>query len=384
MSSSSQRLISLDVFRGLAIASMILVNTPGSWSHVYPPLLHAEWHGFTPTDLVFPAFLFIAGVAMAFSLRKYLPTDNNVAPNNLAPRSVYLRLGRRCLMLFGLGLFLNIFGLVLKTWPAVDWSTVRWLGVLQRISLAYFGAALLVLRLPRRVLWGVSAGILLVYWAMLSLIPVPDFPLGDLSPEGNVAGYIDRLLLGSNHLYKPYFDPEGFLSTLPSIVTVLAGYFTGDWLRSQPRTHRTSLTLVMWGLAGVVSGSLWGLLFPINKQLWTSSYVLYSAGWSLLVLAFCFELIEVRQIRRWGWPFLVMGMNAIFVFVASGIIIRILYNTQVGSGEDALSTYAWLYETLFVPWAGNLNGSLLFAIANVLIWMGVLALMYRQRWFLKL
>ncbi|NEO88644.1 MAG: DUF1624 domain-containing protein, partial [Spirulina sp. SIO3F2] len=231
MPSANQRLMSLDVFRGLAIAAMILVNTPGSWSHVYPPLLHAEWHGFTPTDLVFPAFLFIAGVAMAFSLRKYLRPD---VKNRPSARSFYLRLGRRCLLLFGLGLFLNSFGLVLKTWPAVDWSTLRWLGVLQRISLAYLGAALLVYHCPRRWLRVVSVGILLLYWALLNWVPVPDFPLGDLSPEGNVAGYLDRLLLGSSHLYKPYFDPEGFLCTLPSVVTVLLGYFTGSWLRSQP------------------------------------------------------------------------------------------------------------------------------------------------------
>ncbi|NEO85303.1 MAG: DUF5009 domain-containing protein, partial [Spirulina sp. SIO3F2] len=192
------------------------------------------------------------------------------------------------------------------------------------------------------------------------------------------------LLLGSSHLYKPYFDPEGFLCTLPSVVTVLLGYFTGSWLRSQPRDSHTSMTMVLWGLTGVVSGSLWGLLLPINKQLWTSSYVLYSAGWSLLILALCFELLEVRQVRRWGLPFVAMGMNAIFVFVASGIIVRILYNTRIGKGEAALSTYTWLYTTLFAPWAGELNGSLAFAIANVLIWLGILYGLYRWRWFIKL
>ncbi|MGB0562660.1 MAG: acyltransferase family protein [Spirulinaceae cyanobacterium] len=379
MSTAHQRLISLDVFRGLAIAAMILVNTPGSWGHVYPPLLHAEWHGFTPTDLVFPAFLFIAGVAMAFSWRTYLKPQPDQPQ-----RSPYGRLARRCLLLFGLGLFLNAFGLVLKTWPAVDWGSLRWLGVLQRISLAYLGASLLVLNCPRRWLRLVTLGILLIYWALLMFVPVPDFPLGDLSPEGNAAGYIDRLLLGSNHLYTPHFDPEGFLSTLPAIATVLLGYFTGDWLRSQPRESDTSMTLILWGLSSIVTGSLWGLLLPINKQLWTSSYVLYSAGWSLLVLAVCFELIDVRQVRHWGSPWQMLGMNAIFVFVASGVIVRILYNTRVGRGEDAPSTYRWLYETLFVPWAGNLNGSLAFAIVNVLIWLGVGYAMYRWRWFIKL
>jgi predicted acyltransferase len=377
MTSSSSRLVSLDVFRGLAIASMILVNTPGSWSHVYPPLLHAEWHGFTPTDLVFPAFLFIAGAAMAFSLGKY-HTDTAI------DTALYLRILRRCALLFALGLFLNSFGFIWKHWPSPDFRDLRILGVLQRISLAYLGGSLLALNLKRRGLWIATGGILLLYWLILMAVPVPGVGVGSLTPEGNVAGYVDRLILGASHLYTPTFDPEGLLSTLPSIATVLLGYFTGDWLRDQPRTSRTSGGLVMFGLAAVILGALWGLALPINKQLWTSSYVLYSGGWSLLLLAACYELIEVRNIRRWSFPLQVMGMNAIFVFVASGIVVRILYYTQVGSGAEAPSTYRWLYETLFVPWAGALNGSLLFAIANILIWYVVLYGLYRKGWFLKL
>ncbi len=367
---ASKRLMSLDVFRGLAIASMILVNTPGSWQHVYPPLLHAEWHGFTPTDLVFPAFLFIVGVAMAFSFAKY---TKGLKPD---PR-VYWRVFRRCAILFLLGLLLNGF-------PNYDLGELRIMGVLQRISLAYLLAALAVLKLPRFGLWLLCAAILLGYWGALVWLPVPGVGAGDLTPDGNFAAYVDRLILGTQHLYQQGdFDPEGLASTLPATVTVLTGYLTGAWLRDQPRQSLTSLTLIAFGITGIFIGWQWDALFPINKQLWTSSYVLFTTGWSLLILALCYETIEVWGLRFWGIPFEIAGLNAIFLFVASGVVTRILYRTQIGSGEDAPSTYTWLYETLFVPWAGELNGSLLFAIANLLIWWLVLYFMYRRGWFVK-
>ncbi len=367
---ASKRLLSLDVFRGLAIASMILVNNPGSWQHVYSPLLHAEWHGFTPTDLIFPAFLFIAGVAMAFSFAKY---TKSLQPD---PR-VYWRIGRRCLILFLLGLLLNGF-------PTYNWSELRLLGVLQRISLAYLLAALAALKLPRLGLWVLSATILLGYWGALMVIPVPGFGAGDLSPEGNLIGYIDRLLLGQQHLYRQGdFDPEGLLSTLPAVVTVLTGYLTGSWLRDQPRQSLTSLTLLSFGIIGIVVGWYWGNLFPLNKQLWTSPFVLLSSGWSLVLLAICYEIIEVWRLRRWATPLEIMGLNAIALFVGSGLVARLLYRLPLGREADAPSTYTWLYQTLFVPWAGELNGSLLFALTWVLLWWLVLYLLYRRGWFLK-
>ncbi len=372
------RLTALDVFRGLAIAGMILVNNPGSWKHVYPPLLHAEWHGCTPTDLVFPTFLFIIGVAMAFSLAKYLegPTRERSPAAKL-----YWRIGRRCGLLFALGLFLNGFsGLLVNGF--YDFSTIRIMGVLQRIALAYLLAAIVIFWLPRSRQWVLAGTILLVYWLALSIG-------GDLSPTGNLGAAFDRLILGSAHLYAyPPFDsqgdPEGLFSTLPAVVTILLGYFTGQWLRHQQVRSRTSKHLMRLGLAGLAIGSLWGLLFPINKQLWTSSYVLFTAGWSLLLLALCYETIEVRGWRRWGWPFEVVGLNAIFVFVASGMLARILLKTYIGAGEDALNVYTWIYQQGFQSWAGSMNGSLAFAIATVLFWWIVLYGMYRQRWFLKL
>ncbi|MBD2577814.1 heparan-alpha-glucosaminide N-acetyltransferase domain-containing protein [Oscillatoria sp. FACHB-1406] len=369
----AKRLKSLDVFRGMAIAGMILVNTPGSWDHIYPPLEHAEWDGFTPTDLVFPAFLFISGVAMAFSLAKYL-TDNNRPTGN-----VYARIARRCLLLFALGLMLNSANLLLGLQ-----KNLRILGVLQRIAIAYFFGAIAVLNLPRRALWLGSAFLLLYYWWAVTSIPVPGFGSGNLTLEGNLVGYIDRTLLGQQFMYKQApFDPEGLFSTLPAIVTVIAGYLTGDYLRRAPIKSSTSVNLLLFGLGSLVIGYLWGNIFPVNKQLWTSSYVLVSAGWSLLLLAACYEAIEVRKIEKWGFPFEVMGANAIFLFVASGLVTRMFYVLKVGAGEKAPSLYAWIYENGFVPWAGELNGSLLFAIATVALWWLVLYGMYRKGWFFK-
>lgn len=378
MTNLSQRFVSLDVFRGIAIASMILVNNPGSWGSVYPPLLHAEWHGFTPTDWVFPGFLFISGTTMAFSLRKYM--DKN-SPNP----QLYWHIFRRCLILFALGFFLNessiFLDILLNPNSKYVWmdmiTDIRIMGVLQRISLAYFFGAVAVLNLPKRGLWALLAGILIGYWLIMMLA-------GDFTQEGNFAGYIDRLILGQQHIYTEYYDPEGLFSTIPSVGTVLLGYLTGYWLRDQPKHYQTSLGLVAFGLIVLILGSLWGLFFPINKALWTSSYVLYSAGWSLLVLALCYELIEVRNIRRWTVPFRVMGLNAIFVFVASGFIVRILYRFYIGTGENAVTSYAWLYNNLFLPWAGAYPGSLLFAMTNVFFWFIVLYIMYLRGWFIKI
>ncbi|AFY45380.1 Heparan-alpha-glucosaminide N-acetyltransferase [Nostoc sp. PCC 7107] len=375
-STPSTRLVSLDVFRGIAIASMILVNNPGSWDYIYPPLDHAEWHGCTPTDLVFPFFLFIVGVAMPFSFAKYTPENRPTA-------TVYQRILRRGLILFALGLFLALFTLTLD-WLikgiTPNFSTLRIMGVLQRISLAYVIAALAVLNLSRRGLWILAAVILIGYWLAMQFIPVPGFGAGNLTPEGNLGGYIDRIILGK-HIYRSgSFDPEGLFSTLPAVVTVFLGYFTGDWLRTQPIKSRTSINLVIFGLITLIIGQLWGFIFPINKQLWTSSYVLFTAGWALLTLALCYELIEVRHFRRWGLPLEVMGLNAIFLFVASGIFTRILLKTKIGSS----TTYTWIYEHLFRPWAGTFNGSLIFAIIMVLFWWTILYGMYRRRCFFKI
>ncbi|MGB3534256.1 MAG: heparan-alpha-glucosaminide N-acetyltransferase domain-containing protein [Microcoleaceae cyanobacterium] len=369
------RLTSLDVFRGIAIAGMILVNNPGSWNHVYPALLHAEWHGYTPTDLVFPFFLFIVGVAMAFSLSKYA-RENRTLEQHI-PRPIYLRIFRRCISLFLLGLALNGF-------PNYDLSNIRIMGVLQRISLAYLFSTIAIFHLSRKQLWILFIFILLGYWGMIQLIPVPVYGAGNLTPEGNLGAYIDTIILSAEHLWRggPY-DPEGLFSTFPAIATVLMGYLSGDWLKQQPTTTKTSISLIISGLSAVLLGHLCGIFIPINKALWTSSYVLVTAGWALLLLAICYETIEVRGWRRWGYPFKVMGVNSIFLFVASGFFARILNYTYIGNSANAPTTKIWIYQNFFQSWAGYLNGSLFFAVTTVFFWWLILYGMYRKGWFLK-
>lgn len=374
-----KRLTSLDVFRGITITGMILVNMAGVADQVYPPLLHADWNGCTPTDLVFPFFLFIIGVAIAFSFSKYKENKLTLGLGHTVPLG---RILRRSAILFALGLLLNGF------WN-YNWSTIRIMGVLQRISLAYLLATLVILKLPRKGQWAIALLLLLGYWLAMSFIPVPGYGVGNLSRDGNLGAYLDRLIIGTAHLYKgdnfnSMGDPEGLFSTLPAVVSVLLGYFTGDWLRKQPVNSRTSMDLVLVGLSGLVIGEVWGFWFPINKKLWTSSYVVFTAGWALLLLAACYELIEVRGLRRWGKPFEIMGLNAIFAFVASVLMIKTLVKTHIGTGEKAPTTYTWIYEHVFVPWAGAMNGSLFFAMVTVLFWWVVLYGMYRQRWFVKI
>ncbi|WP_017651078.1 acyltransferase family protein [Fortiea contorta] len=373
------RLTSLDVFRGLTIAGMILVNMVGVAEDKYPSLDHAEWNGCTPTDLVFPFFLFIVGVAMTFSLSKY--TEGN-EPNS----TVYGRIFRRAAILFALGLLLN--GFWNKGLWTFDFSSIRLMGVLQRISLSYLLASVAVLNLPRKGQWILAAALLIGYWLLMMYVPVPGYGAGVLTREGNLGAYVDRLIIPKAHLYKGdgfnfMGDPEGLFSTIPAVVSVLAGYFSGQWIRSQPVRSRTSLGLALFGIGCLIIGWAWGWTFPINKKLWTSSYVVFSSGWALLLLAACYELIEVRLIRRWSQPFKIMGLNAIALFVASVLLIKVLAKTNIGTGENAQSIYNWLYQNVFATWAGTYNGSLLFALATVLFWWMVAVLMYRQHWFIK-
>ncbi len=361
------RLLSLDAFRGLTIAGMILVNNPGSWSHIYAPLRHAEWHGWTPTDLIFPFFLFIVGVAIPFSFARRLKAGGS-------------RLGllwhvlRRALILFGLGLFMAAY-------PRFDFGDLRIMGVLQRIGLVYLLAAPAYLYLGRRGRAWATVALLLGYWALLTLVPVPGYGPGDLSPEGNLGAYLDRMLLG-DRLWQGTWDPEGLLSTLPALATTLLGIFTGEWLRAGGSPTLKVVGLLLAGGAGIGLGLFWGLGFPINKALWTSSYVLFTAGAALLLLGLLYGVMEVGGLRAWAKPLYVYGMNAIAVFVASGLVAKQMGLTRVGMGEVPLK--AWIYERLFASWAGPLNGSLFFALAYVLIWLAMMWVLYRRRIFIKI
>jgi predicted acyltransferase len=379
------RLISLDVFRGMTIALMILVNMaslPGDGKK-YLWLDHAPWHGFTIADLVFPFFLYIIGVAMAFSLGKYTSGSVNIT------KAAYWQFVRRSLILFGLGLLLNnlLWNFNLtdpKIFP--DLANLRIMGVLQRIGIAFFVSAIAILNLSNRRIWILSGTILIAYWILLTFFPALDNSDGAFSKAGNLAAYIDRAILTTAHLHKgsgSLSDPEGLFSTLPAIVSVLFGFLTGDWLKRQTLASRTSLNLVMFGLAALVIGLIWNSFFPINKKLWTSSYVMFTTGWGLISLAACYELVDVRKYRKWFKPFEIMGLNAIFLYVASIVLIKLLMVNKIGSGDGAKSVYEWSSNAIF-GWAGALNGGVLFAIATVSIWMGVAYVMYRQKWFLKI
>jgi len=362
------RLVSLDIFRGMTIAFMIIVNTPGSWQYVYAPLRHAKWHGCTPTDLVFPFFLFIVGVSMWFSLKKYGHELNG---------SSFVRIARRVLAIFALGLFLNIFPYFDR-----DYSTLRIMGVLQRIALAYGIAALICTTVDRSYLWIVTAAILLLYWGALALGGGSD----PYSLEGNLALKVDQAILGKKHLYTGFgipFDPEGLLSTLPAICTVITGYYTGGILGKGKGTKGVFKTLVIGaGLTGL--GLLWNKFLPMNKPLWTSSYVLYSAGLAMVGLGFVYWLADVVKFQRWGTFFMIFGTNALFSFFLAGIWTKLLLFIKVSPSGEKMSLYSLFYENFFAKVAGNMNGSLLFAIVQMLIIWSIALILYRKKVFIKL
>ena len=364
------RLTSLDVFRGITIAGMILVNNPGSWSFVYPPLRHAEWHGWTPTDLIFPFFLFIVGVAMAFSLVARLESGDDRS-------AIFLKVLKRSLIIIGIGLFLNAF-------PRFDILDMRYPGVLQRIGIVYFFAAVIAMKTDIRG-QAVTAGLLLfVYWALMVLVPVPGFGMGDLSPDGNLAAFIDRAVFGS-HTWQDTWDPEGLLSTIPAISTTLLGLLTGHLLRSGKERMEIAGWMFVLGWAGILLGLVWNLAFPINKNIWTSSYVIFTAGAALQFLGVCYWLIDIKGWRGWAFPGMVFGMNAIAVYVLSGILVDLMLLIRMPAADGTTtSLYSWFYHHLFVPWAGPLNGSLAFALTYILILFGAMYLLYRRKIFIKI
>ncbi|MCH7530918.1 MAG: DUF5009 domain-containing protein [Gemmatimonadetes bacterium] len=366
---SSARLVSLDAFRGLTIAGMILVNNPGSWAYVYPPLAHAEWHGWTPTDLIFPYFLFIVGVAIPLSFRRRLAEG--------VPRTVLLRhVARRSLLLIAIGL-------LMRAVPSFDFTEMRWAGVLQRIGLVYLAAAGLYLWLKPSGRWVATGGLLLLYWGLMALVPVPGYGAGDLSADGNLAAYLDRMLMGG-HLWQESWDPEGLLSTMPAVVTSLLGIFTGEWLLRDQKGLVQTRGMLVAGAGFVALGLVWDLVFPINKNLWTSSYVLFTAGTALLLFGIMYWAIDVKRWRGW-WlvPLVVYGMNSIAVYVASGMVTKMMVRVRVG-GDGGTSLYAWIYENVFRSWAGDYNGSLSFAVSYVILWLALMWILHRRRIYIKI
>lgn len=362
--------MALDVLRGITVALMILVNTPGSWQHVYPLLTHSKWHGCTLTDLVFPFFLFAVGVSLFFSLAGY---------QNKSGKEALRRVGRRTLLIFALGIFINSY----PQWMT-DYSQLRIMGVLQRIAVAYGIAALIVLAWPRRWLPGIGAFILLSCWGILYFFGGSD----PYSLSGNAAIPLDRAILGENHLYRGFgipFDPEGILGSLPSAVTVLTGYLAGMMIRETGGNQALS-RLVLSGSALTVAGCLWGVVLPINKPLWTGSYVLYTAGLATLLFALLIYIIDVKKYKKWSLLFSVFGMNPLLLFILSvvwGKTLRLLILIPDGFGHP-MPGNAWLYQNIFVPLAGSMNGSLAFALAHIVFFWLVGYVFYRRRFFVKI
>lgn len=365
------RLLSLDVFRGMTVALMILVNNPGDWGHIYWPLEHATWHGCTPTDLVFPFFLFIVGVSIAFAFS-----------GKKADQAAIRKLFVRSLKLFGLGLFLALF-------PKFDITTVRIMGVLQRISLVYLICSLLFLKTSPRTHVSLLVVLLVGYWAVLSLVPVPGVGAANLEPESNFGAWLDRLILTEAHLWKAVrtWDPEGLFSTLPAIATGLSGMLVGQWLLRKDQTESSKIAwLFVAGCGAMLLGWTWDAAgFPLNKSLWTSSYVCWTSGLAIVTLASLHWLIDVQEYRRWTKPFVVYGVNAITVFFLSGLIPRMMGLIKIPLPDgDKMGLQLWLFQHLIAPLFGDpYLASLAGAITFILIWLGILWWMYEKKVIVK-
>ena len=366
-----KRLISLDVFRGITIAGMVMVNNPGSWSTIYWPLAHAEWHGWTPTDLVFPFFLFIVGVAIPLALGKRVDAGGS-------KRDLYWKIVRRTLIIFALGIFLAGF-------PYFNLSTIRIPGVLQRIAVCYLFASIIFLNTKVRTQIIIAIGLSILYWVLMTKLPAPGFAAGDLSKEGSLASYIDRTILGP-HIWRQgkVFDPEGLLSTIPAIATTLIGVLTGQWLRMEKPAYEKVAGMFAAGVVCMVIGWMWNPWFPINKSLWTSSYVFFTGGLALLFLALCYWIIDIRKYIAWTKPFVVFGVNALVLFVASGVMARLLGLIKVSAADgNQIPLQSWIYRNVFLSWLPPYRASLAYAIVFILVWLGLMWILYRRRIFIK-
>ena len=396
-----ERLQSLDVFRGLTIAGMLLVNNPGTWSAIYPPLEHATWNGWTPTDLIFPFFLFIAGVTTHLSLtaRRARGDDEGAIRRQII---------RRGLLIFLLGFLVNGF-------PFFTWGDVagvadptfiqrvvdrlyhwRIMGVLQRIGLAYMIGGLLSQGKSVKRQVATIAVLLYGYWFAMTLLPVPDsgamglLVLGD-APR-TMAAWWDRLLLDwsrfglGNHLWvsSKTWDPEGIFSTIPAIATAMLGNLAGQWLSVRRTLNERLNGMFAVGAIGMMAGLMWNWSFPINKSLWTSSYVVFAAGMATLSIATIMWVVDVQHIRGWTKPFVVYGMNPMVAFVGSGVMARCIYSIfTVNYNGNKISLEAAIYRSLFASWLEPVNASLAFAITFVTFWFLILYVLYRKRIFFK-
>ncbi|MEC3881973.1 acyltransferase family protein [Parapedobacter sp. 10938] len=353
-----RRLVSLDAFRGFTIAAMIIVNTPGSWEHVYAPLRHASWHGVTPTDCIFPFFIFIVGISITLSYRKMLDTGRPKA-------ALVAKTLKRAALIFLIGIFLGLF-------PDFAFDEIRIPGVLQRIAVVFLVCALLYLYTSWKQQAIIGGALLLLYWAAMLLVPVPGVGTGVLEPGKNLAAWVDGLLIPGT-MWQGTWDPEGILSTLPAIVSGILGMLAGRLLAIEGMPHeRKVIWLYVGGLSAFLLGSAWGWVFPINKNLWTSSYVLYTAGLAAMIFASLFFVMEVLKFSAWAKVGVVFGANAITAYVIGGLLPEVL---------GPLNTW---YARQFISGDWAEVASLLWAIGVCLLCFIPIYVLYKKRIFIKI
>jgi predicted acyltransferase len=391
-----ERLLSLDVFRGMTVAGMLLVNNPGTWSAIFPPLEHAEWNGWTPTDLIFPFFLFIVGITTYLSLtaRRARGDDDS---------AIVKQILRRGFIIYLLGFAMAMFPFY--QWGSIDamptpgaWDRilfriehVRILGVLPRIAIVYVCAALLTLKTTIKQQILIIAALLFGYWFAITLIPVPgEGVIGALllhTKDRNLAAYLDRAILGTNHTWigSVTYDPEGPFSTIPAIATAMLGVLAGRWIAQRDKQLLERITgLFALGSVGMVLGLMWNWSFPINKNLWTSSYVIFTAGMAAVALATVMWIVDYRSVKWWTKPFVVFGVNPIVAFVGSGVLARLIYTLwHVNYDGKSVAVQDAIYQSVFLPWLPPRVASLAFAISFVLLWYGILTVLYRRNIILK-
>jgi predicted acyltransferase len=381
----NQRFYSLDIFRGATVALMILVNNPGSWKYIYAPLEHAPWHGCTPTDLVFPFFLFAVGNAMAFVMPRLQAAGDT---------TFWKKVLKRTFLIFGIGLFLNWSPFV--KWSGEElvfkpWDTIRIMGVLQRIALCYFFASIVVYYFKQKGAFVFSMVLLLFYWLLCLLA-------GDASDPFSLKGWFgtawDKNILGAAHMYKGEgiaFDPEGLLSTFAAVAQVILGYLVGDYIQTKGKNFEMVSGLFVAGVVLTLTGFCWDMVFPINKKIWTSSYVLYTTGLAIFTIATMIYLIEFKQVKGWWTKFFdVFGKNPLFIFVLSGFLPRLVALVRIPNGfaDDGtpryLSAFSWYYEKIAKQIPGiPENGSLFYAISMIVMYWAICYWLDKKKIYIK-
>lgn len=370
----SERYLSLDVLRGLTVALMIVVNTPGDWGNIYAPFKHSDWHGYTPTDWVFPAFLFVVGNAMSFSMGKL---------KSMNKHDFFKKVLKRTFIMFLIGLLLNAFPFVKYEnghYALIDFNSLRLWGVLQRIAICYGMASIMVYYIKESTLIIVSAAVLLLYWLILYFCgDTPD----PYSLETNAVRTLDLMYLEPKNMYRHYpvpFDPLGLLSTFPAVINVIAGYLAGVFIKKNGNTPGTVLKMGVMGIGFVLIAMVWSIFFPINKPLWTSTYVIVSIGYCLIFLSLLMYVIEIKSVKKWTYFFEVFGKNPLFIYVMAWIVISLMTLIRL----DDIPLKSIVYKNFFVNLLSPINASLLFSMVYMLLMWLVGYVMDRKKIYVKL